>query len=357
MPASPRRILIIQLRQLGDILMITPLARQLQQRFPAASIRVLCEGIGRQLLEHNPYLEAPIILPKHSGAGQLVDCLKQIRNWQPDWVIDAQALPKTALLTRLSGAALRSGFGGRWWRGLGYNRLYERFNSDYSALDKLKMAASALDSPLDHGALALDFSTSEQDRQWAEAFCQKHFASAGLLKAGQPDGQQRYRVAALFGVSRRAYKVWPPEHLAEVGRWLAERGLKPMLVYGPGEEDAARELAGRIGQKALVDYEMPTFAQLKEILARCALFVGNDGGPKHLASLSGTPSLALFGHVHPESWTDPTQPNQRWLATASDTRQQPAKGSCEPVRSLAEISPERVIAELEKLLVEWGIQA
>jgi heptosyltransferase-3 len=357
MPSSPARILIIQLRQLGDILMITPLARQLKKRFPQASIRVLCEGIGKQLLEHNPHLEAPIILPKAASAGKFVDCLKQIRAWGPDWVIDAQALPKTALLARLSGAEHRTGFGGRWWRAVCYNQLYTRYNSDYSALDKLKLAGSAFASPLNYAELALDFPVATADSEWAEAFCRRHFTDEGKLNACLPGSRQRYRVAALFGVSRRAYKVWPPEHLAKVGRWLTEQELRPMLVYGPGEEDAARELAAQIGQRALVDYEMPNFAQLREILARCALFVGNDGGPKHLAALSGTPSLTLFGYVHPEAWTDPTKPNQRWLATASDTRQQPTTGPCESALRLAEISPERVIAELERLLVEWGIQA
>ncbi len=347
------RVLVIQLRQLGDILMITPLLRQLRKTWPQAEIDVLCEPIGRQLLEHNRHVSQLLHLKRGEGAGALLACLRAVRARRYDLVIDAQGLPKTGLLARLSGART-CGFGGKSWRRLCYGRRYTRRNADYSALDKLRLAACLPGFEADPLDLDIDFPVGEADRRTASAFCARHFAEAESL----PDrkGRRRWKVAALFGVSRQAYKVWPPEKLAEIGRRLAERGYRLFLVHGPGEEQAAGELASAIGPAAWRDLPMLNFAQLKEVLGSCALFVGNDGGPKHLAASVGVPCLALFGRVHPQAWTDPRDPFQQWIATASHMRSLPTDGPCEEAESLAGISVEAVWKQTLLLLqqVEQG---
>ncbi len=128
------RVLVIQLRRLGDVLMTTPLLRHLRATLPDARLDYLCEPGSRQVLEHNPLVDGIRLLPARATAVDLLD-----------WVIDCQGLPKTALLARLSGAPVRLGYGGRWWRPLLYTSRYTRMNSDYSALDKLRLLGRLLD--------------------------------------------------------------------------------------------------------------------------------------------------------------------------------------------------------------------
>ena len=347
------RVLVIQLRRLGDLLMVTPLLRQLRRAFPAARVDLLCEASGLPLLRLNPHLEEILTLPARSTAVDLLDMARQLRARRYDWVIDAQGLPKTALLARLSGATMRLGFGGAPWRRAAYSHCYTRRNADYSALDKLRLLGRALDAAAapDLHDLGLDFPVDDDARRRAEQFCRAWFHGAPLLPPARPGGPRRWPVAALFGVSRQPYKVWPPERLAEIGRRLAARGYAPFLVHGPGEEEAARRAAQGL-EGALVGYPPPDLPALKEILARCALFVGNDGGPKHLAACSGLPTLAVFGRVHPECWTRPGDPTQRWVATASASRDIPTAGPCEPVATLAELSVEAVWRAVATLLEE-----
>lgn len=337
--------------------MITPLLRQLHQRFPAATIDVVCEGIGRQLLEHNPHVHDVLTLGRGATLPNFLRLAGALRRRRYALVIDCQALPKTGLLSLASGATRRAGFGGRWWRSLCYNGLYNRSNADYSALDKLKLfeQGSGTSAGLDLEDLALDFPTGVESVKAAQHFCDTHFSGLASLPPMVDGGSRRWKTAALFGVSRRGYKVWPPEKLAEVGRWLAGRGLQPFIVHGPGEEKAAGELADMIGPEALFSYDMPRFAELKEILARCALFIGNDGGPKHLAALSGIPTVALFGRVHPEAWTRPGDPFQQWVATASGSRALPTSGRCEQALTLEQIPASTVIRRVERLLDQMGI--
>lgn len=345
------RVLVIQLRQLGDLLMCTPLLRQLALRLPGAAVDLLCEPLGKKVLGLHPALRRLVHLRRGAGAGDVLALGRSLRREGYDLVVDCQGLPKTGLLALLSGAPLRLGYGGRLWRTLAYNRRYARANADYSALDKLKLLARGLDASAapNLGDLALDFPVGDRERADAERFCRERFPGAATLPPAAPGGPARWPVAALFGVSRRAYKVWPPEKLAECARALRARGLAPFLVFGPGEEAAAAALAAEIGPPCVADYSPPSFGALKEILARCALFVGNDGGPKHLAALAGVPSVTVYGRVHPEAWTRPGDPAQLWAATASRTRPAPTSGPCLDALRLEEIPVAAVLERVDEL--------
>ena len=345
------RVLVIQLRRLGDLLMVTPLLRQLHGAFPLAEVDLLCEPAGLPIMRLNPHLNELLTIPAHSTIVDLLDLARQLRARRYDWVVDCQGLPKTALLARLSGASVRVGFGGRWWRAPAYSHRYTRHDADYSARDKLRLLARALDAGAapDLADLDLDFLVGGETRRQAENFCRAWFPGEACLPPARPGGPARWPMAALFGVSRQPYKIWPPERLAEIGRRLAERGWRPFLVHGPGEEESARLVAALL-EGALVDYPLPDLPVLKEILARCALFVGNDGGPKHLAASAGVPTLAVFGRVHPEAWTRPDDTTQRWVATASQSREIPTGGPCDPASTLSELPVEAVWRAVEALL-------
>ncbi len=327
------RVLVIQLRRLGDVLMATPMIRQLARRHPGARIDALTEPGSRPVLEHNPHLHGILTL---SGGGNRLGALglaRELRRRRYDLVVDAQGLAKTAFLAAAARAPERIGFAGGRPHDRCYNRIYRRRNPDYSALDKLKLLQ---DPGIDLGDLRLEFPVSEEARRAGRRLAEEHFGE-------RP-------VAALFGVSRRPYKVWPPERLAEIGDRLAGRGFLPFLVFGPGESEAAERVASAMRRPSARMDPPPDFPTLKEVLARCALFVGNDGGPKHLAALSGVPTVAVFGRVHPEAWTPPGDPRHRFVATRSDTRPLPTAGACTGAERIEEIPVESVWAEVEALL-------
>ena len=104
--------------------------------------------------------------------------------------------------------------------------------------------------------VSLDFYVDEQDRQQAE-----DSAAAGSVRRWP-----RFRSA------RDHTRRWPSEHFAAIADRLADRGFQPYLVFGPGEQQAAREIAARMRSAAL-DYEPLPLPVLKETLAACSLMV------------------------------------------------------------------------------------
>src|SRR3990172_6193157 len=94
---APARILVIQLRQIGDVLLTTPALRALKKRFPAALISYLAEPLPAKVLEGNPNIDELIIRDLKEGGLEPVRTIQRIRAARFDLVVDFLANPRTAL--------------------------------------------------------------------------------------------------------------------------------------------------------------------------------------------------------------------------------------------------------------------
>lgn len=118
--------------------------------------------------------------------------------------------------------------------------------------------------------------------------------AARLIPGGGP-------VLAVAPTANWIGKIWPAERFVEaIRRLTAEGGILPearIAVFGgPGEEALARPVLDAFPAARVIDLvgtvDLLTAAAC---LRRCALFVGNDSAPMHLASASGIPTIGLFG--------------------------------------------------------------
>ncbi|MFA6111181.1 MAG: glycosyltransferase family 9 protein [Candidatus Latescibacterota bacterium] len=103
-------------------------------------------------------------------------------------------------------------------------------------------------------------------------------------------------LVALHPGSGAARKNWPLDRFAALADRLQERGLQPVWILGPLEEQTRKEAGCR------PCLPPGTARELAAFLAQVDLFVGNDSGPGHLAAAVGTPTLSLFGPTDPALW-------------------------------------------------------
>jgi len=116
-----------------------------------------------------------------------------------------------------------------------------------------------------------------------------------LREIGIADG----RTVILAPGSGSLEKNWSPKRFAQLADGLSKLDLQPVLMEGPADRDAVASVKDRLeNQIPLLAGDSP--AGLKGVLARAALFVGNDSGPTHLAAALGVPSVAVFGPTDPE---------------------------------------------------------
>jgi heptosyltransferase-2 len=100
-------------------------------------------------------------------------------------------------------------------------------------------------------------------------------------------------------------KNWPAAHFAELARRLAvEAGVPVLVLCGPDERSAAREIAQRADHPRVVSLaDQPLGIGLtKACIRRAALLITTDSGPRHFAAAFNTPVITLFGPTH-ISWT------------------------------------------------------
>ena len=97
-----------------------------------------------------------------------------------------------------------------------------------------------------------------------------------------------------------ATKRWEAERFGEVGRSLAQRNFKIVVVAGPGEESFAGRTAQKIeGASIMLGLSI---RELAEVIRGARLYIGNDSGPMHLAAAVGTPTIAVWGSSDSRRW-------------------------------------------------------
>lgn len=330
-----RRILFIRLRELGDAILTTPAVRQLKRIHPDAELDVLCEPRTAVVYRHHPHVRRCYLLPRPCGPREFIDLACRLWRRRYDMVIDPQSLPKTAVLARLTGARRRCGFHRRWLANrMTYTHpLRPGPPAEYTCISTLRLL---LDDRVDFADLRPDFYVGESERAEAERFRSHWF---------------RGPVVAVNVASRHEDRRWCPAKFAVVADRLEDCGFQTWLVYGPGEEPIARAVASHMRHRPLFEYPMVSFPVLKGIMEGCCLFVGVDGGPNHVAKACGVPSVTLFGRIHPEIWTAPDNPGQRFVGTRADARFHPVtRGRCVNVDLVPDIPADVVWEEIESLL-------
>lgn len=142
-------------------------------------------------------------------------------------------------------------------------------------------------------------------------------------------------------------KQWPAERFGEVGRRLAENGLKTLVNYGPGEEDLASAVEGASGGAAVKF--TGSLTQLIALTRRARLFIGGDTGPMHLAAALGVRVVGIFGPTDPAR-NGPFGTRNVVLRSPSSSTSYRHVG--QPDDGLLEITTAQVVAAARQLLME-----
>src|SRR3954462_2842082 len=119
-PTDLQRILLVRLREIGDVVFTTPAIAALRTRFPGAHLTYIVEPAAAPIVAGNPHLNDIIVAPRARGIRGVIRDIalgRRLRAQRYDLAIDFHGGPRAALLTWLSGAPLRIGYEipGRAW--------------------------------------------------------------------------------------------------------------------------------------------------------------------------------------------------------------------------------------------------
>ena len=289
--SSVRRILVIKLRHIGDVLLTVPALRAVRERFPDAHLTALVNAGTEAMLAGNPVLDEVIALDRPPGERPWTRLarewafLRALRARRFDLTIDLTSGDRAAFMAWWSGAKTRIAFearAGMWGKRRLWTHTVPGPSFDrHTVLQNLELVEAfgmtTADRRVDLHWTAAD--DAAVDRWWAECG----------LGGGQP-------VVQVHPTSRWLFKCWDEERNARVIDALQERGLRVVVTSGPASyevEKAERIVNGcRLRPAALLG--RTTLKQLAALTARCALFFGVDSAPMHMAAAVNTPVVAIM---------------------------------------------------------------
>lgn len=287
--APVRSVVVIVTRQIGDVLLTTPLIHAAKQLWPDAAIDVLGFEGTLGMLRGNPDVRELIATPPRLGLrGGLRWARRLWRRY--DLALIAEVSDRAHLMgavaARRRAGILPAQHGSNGWK----KRLLEHVvtsNGDLGGVHVVQEKLALL-SPWLGAATPPARLVPPASAPLPPSLAQR--LAAGYVVVHTP--------------SMWPYKQWPREHFRELVRLLAEAGRQVVLTGGPAASDreTVDAMRGAAPEALLVDAGLLDFGQLAALLRGAALYIGPDTSVSHLAAACDVPVLAVFGPTNPQRW-------------------------------------------------------
>ena len=285
---SPDSVLLIATRQIGDVLLATPLLRSMRLAWPAARIDTLVFKHTSGVLVGNPDCDAIIESDEHPDSAGYRGLLRRIYR-RYDLAVTTQAGDRGHLFAWLS-ARRRVGL----VPDLGWQSAWKRtLCSSWAVLDNVHTHTVVQN-------LALAECMGIPSRY--EVVAPDH--DEDVLERLLPFAWQTTPYAVLHTHPMWRYKRWSDAGWRALLKYLAERGWRVVLTGGPGagERDYCAAMAATRPNSTVNLAGVTSFSELAQLLRKARVYVGPDTVTTHLAAACGTPTVALYGPSNPVKW-------------------------------------------------------
>lgn len=352
-PEKIRKILIVQVAGIGDLIIATPTLRALRNRFPQSHISLLTTPRAVEVVRGSPYVDEVFALDLNKyphflsflrprNLREILKLIKTLREKHFDMAISLFSLVRKrgiirmALLFYLIGVKYRVGRDTDG-RGFFYNiKVPEKGGGPRHEVERNLDIAKALGADIKDKRL--EVYVSNEDRKYASQFLSQNRVLNSNLIIGLNPG------AAVPS------HLWGKENFVKVGDELIKRyQAKIVITGGPDEMKLADEIASMMETRPIIAAGKTTLKQFAALMERCNLFITNSTGAMHMAVAMNTPLIALLG-PDPVKYF-PYGDRNRYVVIKKDVNCSPCyKLKCRKHLCMELITVEDVLQAAEELL-------
>jgi len=280
-----REILVVELWNIGDVVLLLPFLAQLRAMFPESKVTLLARPHARIILQGSGLVDEFMdkgdaegnwlsLNPLAGEWGELWRLRRRLKNRRFDLAFQCRAHVREHFILAMSRAKRRIGIAFGECDGLLTDAVEVKDPHGHKVDDWLRLL-SVVGGPVQ--ATPQSLCLSEPERLRARRFLERNGVSQTDIVVGIHPG------------ASVPEKRWPLRRFAEVAKHLSSRdGVRVMAFVDPeGYGSSIGELDGVI----------PARVGLREMMAllqRCTVLVCNDSGPMHLAGALGVPTAAIF---------------------------------------------------------------
>lgn len=297
----PCNVLLIQLGDIGDVVLTSPSLKAVKENYPNAAVSILVSKPFGCLLSSDPNVHEVVEVSKSRGPflsrlRQHLSLMRRIRRAHYDLVVDLRTGDRGAILTLLTGARVRIGRPGtkqQFWHGLAYTNTIKKLEAapppahpgaDQSLCILRQIGITANDT-------TPHLFISKQDRATAAAL---------FNKSGLPAGAHWVTINPY---SRWKYKEWDNIKWGQVIDRLWEAYRIPSVLVGSAEEAAGCEkiTSGREGSTFNLAGKT-TLGELAAVISMSSLHLGVDSAASHIAAALDVPTVTIHGPTDWRAW-------------------------------------------------------
>lgn len=266
--SSVKKLLIIRLSSLGDILLTTPLIRSIKKSYPNIEIEFVIKEQYKELLLHNPYL-ARLYLYKTDDVNYKILFLNELKKRNFDLVIDLQ---KNLRSREIVGSL-------RVETTIFNKKSFSKFLLVNFKINRLK------DSPQIPVRYSESLDNFTLDEDGLDLFLPTSITSS------LPHSNKYIGIAP---GSKHFTKMWPKEYFKELGSLLIKEGYKVVLFGGNDDKEICKEISSSVEGSVNLCNEDNLFQTAKD-MKNCTALICNDSGLMHVGCALKVPVLAFFG--------------------------------------------------------------
>jgi heptosyltransferase-3 len=288
------RYLVIQTRDIGDVMLSTALCNALNASHPDARVDMLTMDHCRGVVDGNPNIDEVIVLvqARRNNVLYMFNFLRRLRAKKYDVIVNVQGQLIGLMSCLCSLSSRRVGMDTFPW---------SLAHTDNVVFHSQPQASGECDTIDDRFNLLVPLGIEIESRSY-HLWLDDAEVQAGreLLETA---GVDMTRPIVALGVnSRDDYKQWPLEHFARLASWLIDEFDAQIYVFfGPGEEQYSKRLKSLLPEdrhpSVFDDIRTRSIRELGTVFSHCTLYLGNDTGPRHVAQSLDLPAFAVVSPV------------------------------------------------------------
>lgn len=284
-----RKILVIQIRPYGDVLLSTSYLEALRQKYPHAEIDFFVSEPFHEVLYRNPYVDRVLVSPRKGNLSYFTGRFKlllRVLFSNYDLVIDQQANAGSRAIVLISHAKYRLGYEKSKSKYL-YNLKAKRNEPRYAACSNFDMLGPL---GIEEKPFRLDFFVRESSFEKIDSWLEEN-------------GIEKEKLIVFSPGSSNSRKAWSARCFASLADELVRTfDVKIVIVWAPNEYEAASEMKRMMKESSFL-IDRTNYNEAAALVKRARMLICNDGGLNHLSVALETPSLAMFGVTPPQYWS------------------------------------------------------
>lgn len=278
-----KKILVIDLLYMGDLIFATPFFRQLRKNYPDSKIDFIVNSNFYDLMKNTPYFNNIYAYNKNWSIKESWNFAKKLKKKNYDLGINIHGNWRSVLLMHLIDADYNIGYGGDG-KGLFLDKVIDTDSNQHMVESYLQFLEK------------MGLNRFEDDKLELKLDDRANKRMNNFLNNNLDDRYYNKRLIALNTGGTWPSKRWPKEKFAKLADEIKRNDNQIIFIGGPSDEERIDKIIEMMENKDVINAAgKTTLKELAALVKKCDLVISNDSGPVHVSAAVNIPTITIFG--------------------------------------------------------------